>query len=182
MKLLQYLTILQESSDNLDQLPEDVFSEIQKNIRDGAKDLDQHWANALELTQKAYEVAGVQRPTPDMKNAWKQYEENLQYAVEQLAKYRGMDGDWRMSSAIFREAMEKKYTFRVTEMGNNSSKTYTIQAKNITEIIDDIERASKPQFDVSVKQSNDPENPNAAILSFSKWGIRKNYRIRIQQL
>ena len=182
MKFLCHLVSLIEGSSDLDGLPEDVYNEIQKNLRDGAKDQDHQWANALDLTHKAYDIAGVQRPTPDMKNAWTQYEENLQYAVAQLAKYRGMDGDWRMSSAIFREAMEKKIKFSVVELGDKSSKSYTVLAKNIAEVIDEIERLGKSQYDVSVKQSTNPENPYSAILSFAKWGIRKNYRIKIQQL
>jgi len=165
---------------SLDELPEDVMSEIQKNIRKGAKDVDQDWSNALHLVQKAYEVAGVQRPTPDMQSAWKQYETNIQYAVQQLSKARGMDGDWRMSAAIFHEAMIKTHKFRVTEMGSSDSKTHVVEATSINEIIDAIKENS--DLDVKVDHSKDPENPNSVTISFSKWNVRKNYRIKIQQL
>lgn len=172
-------TIREGSS--MDELPEDVMSELQKNIRDGAKDLEQDWSNALHLTQKAYEVAGVQRPTPDMQAAWKQYETNIQYAVQQLSKYRGLNGDWRMSAAIFHEAMEKKHQFRVTELGSDANKTHTVEATSIDEIIDAITRQST-DHDVKIDRSKNPENPNVVTVSFSKWNIRKNYRIKIQQV
>ena len=95
-------------------LPNDVVTALKKRVREGAEDQEQGWANALELVHKAYEVEGVVRPDPSMADAWKQYEEMLQYAVQQLAKNRGMDGDWRMSSSMFREAYTKKQKFLVT--------------------------------------------------------------------
>ena len=168
--------------DDLDSISSDMFSEIQKNIRDGAKDQEQMWANALDLVHKAYEVAGVERPTPDLKNAWKQYEENLQYAVSQLAKERGMDGDWRMSSAVFREAMERNIKFRIIEMGDKFGKGHTVTAKSLDDVISTIKNKGSGQFDVDVNKSSDGDNPNMATLSFSKFGIRKNYKVRIQQL
>jgi len=84
-------------------LPQSTMDKIKKLIRDGArpnKDTGQHepWANALHLVHKAYEVAQVQRPTPDMKDLWKQYEENIQIAVNELSKERGIDGEWRMTA------------------------------------------------------------------------------------
>lgn len=87
-----------------DRYPPSTIDTIKKNIRDGLKpDKDtgqyQNWANALHLVHKAFEVANVQRPQPDMKEMWKQYEEIIQYAVEQLSKVHGLDGAWRMSAA-----------------------------------------------------------------------------------
>jgi len=181
MKLLHNMLKLSEASDDLTELPPDIVDEIQKNIRDGAKDQQQLWSNALELVQKAYEVAGVQRPTPDMKSAWSSYETLLQYAVEQLAKYRGIDGDWRMSSAIFHEAMEKKIKVRVVELGSNQSKSHVVSVKSIDDIVNAIKRRNT-NYDVKIDKSKDPENPNYAVMTFSKWGIRKNYKVKIQQL
>ena len=45
-----------------------------------------------------------------------------------------------------------------------------------------IKNKSSDGFDVKVTKGTNPENPNVATLSFSKWGIRKNYRVKIQQL
>ena len=159
-------------------LPEATISELRKNITDGAKDTNQQWANALELVHKAYEVAGVQRPTPDMKSAWKQYEENIQYAVEQLSKYRGIEGDWRMSASIFHEAMEKKPKFRISTIGSNFGECYTCCAKSMDDIIDCIKKKNTDLYDIEVNQLS----PQKAQLKFSKWGINKNYKVDIEQI
>ncbi len=95
------------NADKPNVLTQHDMDHIQKLIRDGTKpDKEtgqyQQWANALHLVHKAYEVAGIQRPTPDMPDLWKQYEENIQFAVAQLSKAHGVNGDWRMSSSEFR--------------------------------------------------------------------------------
>lgn len=182
MNLLTNLLTFNEG-DDLDSISSDMMKDIQKNIKDGAKDQEQMWANALELVHKAYEVAGVERPSPDLKNAWKQYEENLQLSVAQLAKERGMDSDWRMSSHVFREAMESRtHKFRVTEMGDTFGKGHTMHAKSLDEIIDSIKNKGNGAFDVNIKKSTNGDNPRMVTLEFSKFGVRKNYRVRIQQL
>ncbi len=177
MTFLTNLLQLKEGSD-LTELPHDVMSEIQKNIRDGAKDMEQSWANALHLVHKAYEVSGTQRPDPSMAGAWKQYEENITYSVHQLGKYRGMDADWRMSASIFREAMEKKVTFRVSSEGSKSKDTFQVQAKSMDEIIQSINDKNTDMYDIDVKKADDGLS---AVLLFSKYGIKKNYRLKIQQ-
>jgi len=32
-----------------------------------------------------------------MRNAWKQYEDVMGHAVRMLARFRGLDGNWRLS-------------------------------------------------------------------------------------
>ena len=177
MTFLTDLLTIAEGKD-LTELPHDAMSEIQKNIRDGAKDLDQTWANALHLVQKAYEVSGTQRPDPGMAAVWKQYEENIEYSVQQLAKYRGMDADWRMSAHIFREAMAKQLTFRVSSEGKKSKDTYQVQAKSLDDIVNSIHDRNTDMYDIDVKKANDGLS---ATLLFSKFGIKKNYRLKIQQ-
>lgn len=179
MSLLKNLLITQvNEGDDLDSLPPDVMTEIQKNIRDGAKDQTQKWANALELVHKAYEVSAIERPTPDLKNAWKQYEENLSYAVQQLAKYRGMDGDWRMSSSIFTEAalMPKAKTFRVTYTGHDAGEGTTLEANSIDEVINELTN-SPEGYEAKVHKSQ-----NEATISFSKWGIKKGGTVTIRRV
>ena len=102
--LIQKEAHLHEKKEDLSLLPEETIKTIQKNVRDGAKDLTQNWANALQLVQVAYQVANVERPDPDMAGAWKQYTDMIAYAVEQLAKTRGIDGDWRMSSSTLEDS------------------------------------------------------------------------------
>jgi hypothetical protein len=178
MRLLPDMLTLSETSGDLSKLPADVVSELQKNIRNGAKDTDQLWANALELTHKAYDVEGVQRPNPDMAAAWKQYEENLQYAVQQLAKYRGMDGNWRMSAAIFHESMQKRSRFRVEIVGGSFGESYTSDAANIDDIIEAISQRNTQLYDMDVKKSSE----QSASIAFSKYGIRRNYRVNINKI
>lgn len=79
------------------ELPASVASAIKTNIRKGAKDVEQKWESAIELTNKAYEVANVPLPTPSDEVQWKTYEQLLQYAVRQLALTRGNVGEWRMT-------------------------------------------------------------------------------------
>ena len=89
MNLLQNLyELARTGKEDLSVVPEDAIKDIKKNIKDGAADLEQDWANALELVQKAYKVAGVERPVPSMRGAWQQYEEMIQLAVEEMAEAR----------------------------------------------------------------------------------------------
>ena len=78
------------------------------------------------------------------------------------------------------ESMEKKYKFRVQELGDKFGKGHTVSAKSLDEVIDAIKNKNN-DYDVKVTKSENPENPNVATISFSKWGIRKNYRVKIQQ-
>lgn len=69
------------------------------SLKRGSKDDDipEHWTNALELVHWAYDKSQVERPEPFMRNAWKQYEDCLSHAVKMLARFRGLDGNWRLS-------------------------------------------------------------------------------------
>ena len=177
MTFLTDLLVINEGSD-LTELTPDIITDIQKNIRKGASDTEQKWANALHLVQKAYEISGVQRPDPDMKAAWKQYEENITYSVQQLAKFRGMDADWRMSAHVFHEAMTRQMTYRVSSEGANEKDTYQVAAKSLDELIDGINSKNTDLYDIDVKKADDGRS---ATLMFSKWGIKKNYRLKIEQ-
>ncbi len=170
---------ISEAENNLDALPEDVMKELQKNIKTGAKDLNAKWSNALQLVHKAYEVSGVQRPTPDMPNAWKQYEQNLHYAVTQLSHFRGLKGDWRMSSSIFRESLEVKNTkqFKVVINHSNYSDSHIVEANSLDEVINSIEKKNKKINLETVIEKNEAE----ATLTFFEYGIRLNLKIFISE-
>lgn len=136
MKLLHELTkqpsFLKKDDSGM---TEEMMKEIQKTIRNGAEDKDQKWANALELVHKSYDDIGQPYPSPDEKSAWKQYEDNISYAVSQLAKSRGLQGDWRMSSSIFRESESEDKLFKVKYIhGLRVSETWTIKAKSIEDL------------------------------------------------
>ena len=172
------LKSLINEGDDLDALPPDVMTEIQKNIRAGARDVEQKWANALELIHKAYEVSGIERPTPDLKNAWKQYEENIAYAVLQLKKYRGIDGDWRTTSMIFTEAalQPKQKTFRVTYSGPDAGEGSTVDADSIEDVIKELTETPNGY------QAKINKTPHEAHITFSKWGIKKGGTITIRRV
>ena len=121
--------------------PDSVIAEIKKNIGKGAKDLAQNWKDALELVNKAFQVANVRRPTPNDKAAWKQYEALIQHGVRELAKTRGLSGNWRTSTMLVREdapAAEQhigKRRFFVEIPGESAVEA---EGANMDEIIDQI--------------------------------------------
>ncbi len=154
---------------SLSLLPNDVMVAIRSNIRKGAEDLQQHWANALELVHKAYEVEGVQRPDPSMKDAWKQYEENLAYAVQQLSVNRGADGDWRMSASMFREALEPGNQFSV----KINDEEFVTEGKDVFEVIN---RLTEEVGEYETKIAQEGDNYK---LTFSKHHIRNKTRVLI---
>ena len=182
MNFLSELYVIAEGRDNKDLsiLNDDTFKEIKKNIKDGAEDIEYEWANALELVHKAYKVAGVERPTPAMGGAWRQYEEMLQLGVEQLAKFRkDVGSDWRMSSSIFREAMEKRIKVRVYEIGDKFAKGHTVEARNMQEIIEMVRKqAGSHAYDMEVEESDE----SCYVCRFSYQGIKRNYYVKLQQL
>jgi len=166
MKLLKSLCEIEDlASKNVaaDALPPASMDSIQKSIRDGVKpDKEtgqyQKWANALHLVHKAYQINGIQRPVPNMKEAWKQYEENIQFAVNTLAKTHGMKGDWRMSSSVFREALQTANGegLDVEVLNGDSTETFTVTAEGANEVIDSLkETATEDGYKVKILQEDD---------------------------
>lgn len=170
LETLLYCNLNESESGDLSLLPNDVVVALKKRIRQGAEDQQQRWANALELVHKAYSVEGVVRPDPGMAKAWKQYEEMLQYAVQQLAKNRGMDGDWRMSSAMFHEQIQPKQLFTV--LVDNES--YHIEGDSMEEVSNRLSEEFVQDYDVKEVFEN-----NTCYITVSKWGI-KHLKIVIQ--
>ena len=154
-------------------LPNDVVTALKKRVREGAEDQEQGWANALELVHKAYEVEGVVRPDPSMADAWKQYEEMLQYAVQQLAKNRGMDGDWRMSSSMFREAYTKKQKFLVT-IGKDE---FVTEGNDITDVVTKLTESVGKEYTPEV---NNQDGKYTVI--FSRFNIRNKTSVTVKTI
>ncbi len=102
---------LLEGGDDITTLPDVVIKEVKKLIRQGASDLEQNWANALELTNTAYKVAGLPLPNPSKKGAWSQYEDMIALAVQQLAATRGTGGKWRLTDTMFTEGKTRARFF-----------------------------------------------------------------------
>jgi hypothetical protein len=176
-----YKQAIVEGKDDLSIVPEDAIKDIKKNIRDGAADLEQDWANAMELTHKAYSVAGVERPTPSERSAWTQYEEMLQLAVNELADARKLSKNdrWRMSSKEFKESMEPRIKVRIVELGDSKGKGWTTEAKNLEEIIEMVRKqAGERGYDMDVSDADDGKK----VCTFSEYGIKRNYRVTLQRL
>lgn len=156
---------------SLSLLPNDVMVSLRKNIRKGAEDLEQNWSNALELVHKAYEVEGVQRPDPSMKDAWKQYEENIAYAVQQLSVNRGSDGDWRMSAAMFREA-ENSHKFKVTI----NDEEYLTEGRDVFDVINQITEGVG-DFETHIERRN-----GAFHLRFTRFRVKNKTTVQINSV
>lgn len=180
MELLQSLVEkgnIKFTDELTDAIPDELMKKIQKNIKDGAK--EKRWANALELVHKAYEVAAVQRPlSPNMKNAWKQYEENIAIAVNQLAIHHGMDGDWRMSSAMFREAFNRTNhkLFKVTLQDEGHEQTYNVRAEDINHVMTGLSETTR---NYETKMST---KGNRTLITFYNHGIRQRFRVGIEEI
>lgn len=110
MKIAKVLSLLQESTSSKDikrlsELPAASVEHLKRlitkaaSLKRGSRDEDvpDHWTNALELVQWAYEKSNIERPEPYMRNAWKQYEDVMAHAVRMLARFRGLKGEWRIS-------------------------------------------------------------------------------------
>jgi transcriptional regulator of met regulon len=159
------------SKDMTDAVPVELIKEIQKNIRDGASNSKLKWANALELTHKAYKVANVQRPFPSMKNAWKQYEENIQYAVQQLATHHGMKADWRMSSSVFMDS------FQVDIFNGTEKKSVIVEALSMDDLSNKI--GTKTFSAYNIEQN---EEDGKVTIQPRKFGIKQPFRVVINEL
>ena len=154
-------------------LPVPVMTALRKRIRKGAEDTNQNWANALELVHTSYENEEVVRPEPSWKDAWKQYEENLAYAVQQLATNRGMDGDWRMSAAMFHEAQKPRQRFNVRIDDDN----YVTEGTDVFDVINYL-----TENGVDGHETNIEKKGGAYHLSFSKYRIKKDTRVVIEPI
>jgi len=122
MTLTKFLLAEANDIDEITTLPEKVIKELRTLIRKGAQDLEQNWKDALELTNKAYEVSNVRKPAPDQKGAWKQYMDLLTFSVQQLRATRGADGKWRMTDPMYTESVILSELYNST---NQKAKTDT---------------------------------------------------------
>lgn len=184
--LLKDLAQLHENDDELSSLPDLAVSDIKSNIRKGAKDLEQNWKDALELTKRAYLVSGINLPTPTQSKAWKQYEDLIKYGVQQMAATRGLDGDWRLTAPALKEFAgdEKQYKhvgskrFFVELPGYE---TMAVEADSIDDIIEKVTNKIKASRDVlKTKVVVDHKTKHGAILLVFVDGIKRE-RVLIKQ-
>lgn len=176
-----YDTIIIGETKDLSQLSPEVIKDLRTNIIDGAKDLNQQWINALHLVHKAYQVSGVERPDPSLQAAWKQYEQNIEYAVDQLAKYRGLDADWRISAQLVEKAISELndllFDVKILNTKHNKLKQFKVYGADLQDVIDCIISQVQHQYQpIIVKQDN-----QNAILTFFEFNIKKKIKIIIKQ-
>ena len=167
--------------DDITLLPERVIGEIKSNIRKGAQDLEQKWKNALELVHKAYQVANVRRPTPDQKGAWKQYEQMIQHGVRMLVASRGLNGEWRTSNVLVREAEGDigKRRFFVEIPGERAQE---VDGENLDDIIEAIQNKITRSRDVhGTKVRIEERSKTHAVLTVWVNGIKRE-RIVVKEV
>lgn len=74
--------------------PNDTITAIKKRINVFAKDLTSNWDNAIELVDAVMMELGVPKPLAHLKKRWEQYEDLIQFSVENLYDARGFGGQW----------------------------------------------------------------------------------------
>jgi len=164
----KYLTEMDDNSD----LPEQSIKELQKLIRSGAENSGK-WSNALELVHKSYSVSSIERPTPAMQAAWKQYETLISYAVNQLSKYHGQDGTWRMTSESFKE----KSKFMIGYSSKSKNETYQVEVDSVEDIL---EFFKDPNGKYQVKQI---PLGDSFLLEFWEHGvIKSDVKLEIKEI
>lgn len=180
-KEIRYRQSLSEKTD-VSELPLQTMKDIQKNLTAGAKDSTQLWANALELVHKAYEISQCQRPEITMDGAWKQYEENIEFAVKTLAKFRGVDGDWRSTALTDVRVTEAKGveldTFSLESDIDGLPVSVTRQAANIDKVIQPFFDHNVTGCDIEIKH----RGHNHVILYFCNENGRTGDKVTIKKV
>lgn len=146
------------------EIPAERYGNIIKAIKDGAKNTEREWSNAIELVDSAFTECKVTIPTPDLKKPWTQYEKAIETAVKALYKVRGIDGGWRTSYTKVGEAVIR-YNVSIGEA------CIEIQANNKKQVVENLQKAF---HDYTLSP-----NADMSLLSISKHGIQMKEKIKI---
>jgi len=76
-------------------LPELIYKKIKRKVRDGAKDYDQEWKNAMDLVDWSFEELNINKPLASDPR-WSQYLDLIREAVKELHKARGDNFRWKL--------------------------------------------------------------------------------------
>ena len=76
------------------EFPKDTITAIKKRINVYTKDLTMNWDNAAEMLDAVMLELKVPKPTANLFKRWKQWDELLEFSVQNLADARGIDGPW----------------------------------------------------------------------------------------
>jgi hypothetical protein len=74
--------------------PKDTITAIKKRINVFAKDLTTEWDSAIEMLDAVLTELKVPKPPAYLKERWKQYQELIEFTVENLHDARGFGGNW----------------------------------------------------------------------------------------
>lgn len=85
--------VFKESDPQLE-FPADTMTAIRKRVNVFAKDLTMDWDNSIEMLDAVMAELKVPKPDAYLKNRWKQYEELIEFSVENMNDARGYAGNW----------------------------------------------------------------------------------------
>lgn len=74
--------------------PKDTITAIKKRINVFSKDLQTEWDNAIEMLNAVFMELKVPVPQAHLRERWKQYQELIEFSVENLHDSRGFGGNW----------------------------------------------------------------------------------------
>jgi hypothetical protein len=74
--------------------PNDTITAIKKRINVFAKDLTTDWDSAVEMLDAVLMELKVPKPQAYLKERWRQYQELIEFTVENLYDSRGFGGNW----------------------------------------------------------------------------------------
>ena len=74
--------------------PKDTITAIKKRINVFAKDLTQDWDNAIEMLNAVFTELKVPIPQAHLRKRWEQYQELIEFSVENMYDARGYGGNW----------------------------------------------------------------------------------------
>lgn len=83
-----------KETDPQNPFPKDTITAIKKRINVYAKDLSLDWDNAIELLDAVLVELKIPKPTAYLRERWDQYEELIEFSVENLNDARGLAGNW----------------------------------------------------------------------------------------
>jgi hypothetical protein len=112
-----------------------------------------------------------------MEAAWKQYEEMIKHAVQELAKARGMDGDWRMTALSEAKTDVEEIEFSIETNVDGLPVNVIRKGLSIDEIIKPFYAHNVTGHDIELRH----RGANNVCLYFCKDGKRTGDKVTIKK-
>lgn len=74
--------------------PADTLTAIRKRVNVFSKDLTMTWDNSIEMLDAVMKELKVPKPSANLAKRWKQYEDLIEFSVENMNDARGDSGHW----------------------------------------------------------------------------------------